>query len=297
MNQDRPALGTTYMLTSCIGFCAMTVLVKLADAAGLHAFAIVFYRFAVSILLLLAVAAVGRARLRFVNLRILFLRGFVGGTGVLFFYLAITKLGIAKGTVLAYSYPIFTAVFSASLLKERIGPAKALLIAIAFAGLCLLAYWKAAGAASPWELGRFELLGVFGAICGGLAVVYIKQLHDTDTSYAIFFAQSAVGAVIAFVPAAGVGMAIEPRIVWLLVGLGIATSAGQLLMTEGFKYIGATTGSLLGMLVPVANLFVGVLLFNEQLSLPAISGSVMVILSCTLVVFWDQRNHKRIPAA
>ena len=74
----------------------------------------------------------------------------------------------------------------------------------------------------------------------------------------------------------------------LLLCIGIAATAGQILMTEGYRYVSVTTGSLLAMLVPVLNVFVGATIFHELISSRAIVGSVIVLGACVAVLSMDK---------
>jgi drug/metabolite transporter (DMT)-like permease len=70
----------------------------------------------------------------------------------------------------------------------------------------------------------------------------------------------------------------------LLVAIGITATIGQLLSTEAYRYVQVPTGSLLGMLVPVMNYFVGVMVFNEVISWRSIIGTAAVLGSCVVVL-------------
>lgn len=73
----------------------------------------------------------------------------------------------------------------------------------------------------------------------------------------------------------------------------IDAAMGQLLMTEGFKYVSVFAGSLLDMLFPVLSLLVGVILFHEHLSSIELIGAVVVVTACTIVIFSNRRAAPR----
>jgi len=86
-------------------------------------------------------------------------------------------------------------------LKERIGAVRLVAILTAFAGIYLLAADNGQGVSLLGVLGRYELLAIFGAMLGGLTLVLVKKLHDTDSSYGIYFAQCVIGLWIVIIPA------------------------------------------------------------------------------------------------
>ena len=108
------------MILSSVLFSVMSLGIRLAD--GADSFLTSFVRFAVGIAVVGSLALAGRVRLYFVNLPWLLLRGVTGSVAVYTSFLAIEKLGIARGSVLSYTYPLFAAVGGAIFLKERVRP-------------------------------------------------------------------------------------------------------------------------------------------------------------------------------
>ncbi|MBU4201113.1 MAG: DMT family transporter [Verrucomicrobia bacterium] len=111
MKQNHMTKGVVLMVFSSVVFCAMSMLIKCVP--GIDSFKTSLFRIGMAVL---GTAAIfGFMQLRFVNGRLLFLRGLFGGLGVFLFFLSIAKLGIAKGTVISYSYPIFASVLGMTL--------------------------------------------------------------------------------------------------------------------------------------------------------------------------------------
>lgn len=191
--------GIVLILASTAAFCLMSGLVRYAS--DIDPYKTTLFRFIVGLGILGTAALFGKIKLRFVDGPLLLFRGLTGGTAILIFFFSISKLGVGKGTVLIYSFPIFGSIFSSIFLKERIGVIRFGAILMAFAGIYLLAADNSQGLSLLGALGAYELLAIFGAMLGGLALVSVKKLHDTDSSYAIYFAQCVIGLWIVIVPA------------------------------------------------------------------------------------------------
>jgi len=273
--------GVLLQVASGVAFCVMSALIK--TASGIDSFKTSFFRFVIGLTLLGTAALFGKIDLKFVHGPFLFLRGLFGGVAVYLFFLSIAELGVAKGTVISYSYPIFAALLGAMFLKERIGVVRGLALLAAFGGILLLMKGKGGGLASFVSFGVYDGLALLGAVLSGVAVFFVKKLHQTDTTYAIFFAQCVIGVWLVVVPANVVPCQIGISGGVLLLGIGIAATIGQLLMTEGYRYQSVTVGSLLGMLVPVLNCLVGSVFFREPFPPSAMVGSVIVIVACGIV--------------
>jgi drug/metabolite transporter (DMT)-like permease len=282
--------GALLMALASVFFCMAGCLVKRGSYIGVSKLA--FFRFAVGLGLIATAAMSGRVKLVFNNKKLLFLRGLAGGIGVFIGFLSITKLGLGKGMVLICSYPIFASIFSAVFLKERLRLFDIGAILTAIAGIYFIAYEKQQGF-SLLVFGKYELLAVLGAVIAGIAVTLIRKLHDTDNSLAIYFSQCAVGMWLVIVPAFSSEGSVGLNGVFVLLGIGVSITVGQLFMTEGFRYVQVKTGSLLLMLEPVLCYVAGVVVFSELVTLSSVFGSVLVIGACVVVL--TRRKRKARP--
>jgi len=272
--------GILLTLGSVVFFALMAVLVKAIP--NVSSYQTTFFRFAIGLGIVGILSLFGVIHLKFNDRKNLFWRGFVGGAAVFLFYLAILKLGVGKGSVYIYSYPIFATLFSMLILKEKVEPIKFVVIFISFAGLVLLSV--GGGKGSLDGLGFYELIAIAGSVITGLAVVFVKKLHDSDNSYAIFFSQCIVGFWMFLVPSGATQADGNMTELLLLVLVGVVATIGQLFMTEGYKYVNVATGSLLQSMVPVFNLFSGWLIFHEQFSTEEMLGAFVIVGSCFALV-------------
>ena len=281
--------GIFLTLGSVVFFALMAVLVKAIP--NVSSYQTTFFRFAVGLGIIGILSLFGVIHLKFNNRTGLFWRGFVGGIAVYLFYLAILKLGVGKGSVYIYSYPIFATLFSMLILKEKVEPIKFVVIFISFAGLLLLT--MGGGKASLAGMGIYELIAIAGSVITGLAVVFVKKLHDSDNSYSIFFSQCIVGFWLFLIPSGATQSVGNLNELLLLVLVGIVATIGQLFMTEGYRYVNVATGSLLQSMVPVFNLLAGWLIFHEHFTNIEMIGAFVIISSCFVLVVINFRIGKK----
>ncbi|NQT01175.1 MAG: DMT family transporter [Planctomycetes bacterium] len=285
---EHKTKGAALMALASGFFCIAGCLVKSGSYIG--AYKLAFFRFVIGLGLIATVAMSGRARLVFVNKKLLLLRGLTGGTAVFITLLCITKLGLGKGVVMINSYPIFGSIISAIFLKERLRLFNIWAILMAMVGIYFIAYDKQQGF-SLLVFGRYELLAVLGAVLAGFAVTLIRKLHDTDSSLAIYFSQCAVGMWLVIAPALSSEGVVDFKGVFILLGIGTSITVGQLFMTEGFKYVPVKTGSLLMMFETVLCYVAGVVIFSEPLTWSCLLGSVLVIGACASVLLRRKLDH------
>jgi len=278
---EHKTKGAALIFTACWFFCLAGCLIKSGSYIG--AYKLVFFRFIIGLCLIAAAAMSGRVKLVFNDKKLLFLRGLTGGIAVFISVLSITKLGLSKGMVLFCAYPIFGSIFSVIFLKERLRVINFAALFTALVGIYFVAYEQGQGF-TLLVFGKYELLAVMGAVIAGVAITLIRKLHDTDDSLAIYFSQCVVGVWLVIIPAFKGGIAVELKAVFILAGMGVAITVGQLLMTEGMKYVPVKIGSLLLLLEPVLCYIAGVLIFSELLTSFRLLGSVLVIGSCAIVL-------------
>ncbi len=281
--------GILLTLGSVVFFALMAVLVK--SIPNVSSYQTTFFRFAIGLGIIGILALFGIINLKFNDKKNLFWRGLVGGIAVYLFYLAIMKLGVGKGSVYIYSYPVFATLFSMLILKEKVEPIKFVVIFISICGLVLLSV--GGGKASPDGLGIYELIAIAGSVTTGLAVVFVKKLHDSDNSYAIFFSQCIMGFWMFLIPSGATQAKGNLNELFLLVLVGVVATIGQLFMTEGYRYVNVATGSLLQSMVPVFNLLSGWLIFHEQFTTIEMSGAFIIVISCFVLVIINFRIGKK----
>ncbi len=277
--QHQYPFGIAMMICSSACFSIMAGLIRYLS--HVDSFTIAFFRFAIALALVGTLALTKKITITFTSSTLLFLRGLFGGAAVLLFYFSISTIGISKATVIVYSSPIFATIGSALFLGEKISIQKWLMIFAAFIGIYLIA---TSDAQSLLSIGKYDLLAALGALSAGVAVVLVKKLRATESSHSIFFAQSVVGFWLVLIPANVTTGSIGMSAGFVLLAIGIAASAGQLSMTYAFRHLPVSTGSLVGMLVPVCNIAIGVIGFSEAISKRCIAGILIVLVSCALVI-------------
>lgn len=278
---EHKTKGAALIFVACVFFCIAGSLIKSGSYIG--AYKLAFFRFVIGLYLIATAAMSGRVKLVFNNKKLLFLRGLTGGTAVFIGILSITKLGLGKGMVLWSSYPIFASIFSVIFLKERLRVINFAAILTALVGIYFIAYNKGQDF-TLLVFGKYELLAVLGAVISGIAINLIRKLHDTDDSLAIYFSQCVVGMWLVVIPAFKGDIVVGLGAVFILLGMGVSITIGQLLMTEGMKYVPVKIGSLLLLLDPVLCFIAGVVIFSEPLTFFCLLGSALVVGSCAIVL-------------
>jgi drug/metabolite transporter (DMT)-like permease len=269
------------MAGSAVLFSGMAFLLPFTK--GVSSSIIAAARFVTGIIVILGLAGIRVTRLKAMNRLWLVVRGVIGAASVYFFYRGIMSLGLGKGTILNYTYPIFAALIAPVLLKERLPWDVLGAVVVSFAGI-----WLVVDPGSIGAISIEDLLALLGGILSGVAVVAIKKLRETETPYIIYLAQCVFGLLVIGWPTATSSFSFAASQWIILLGIGIVATVAQLTMTWAYKHVSATEGSLMAFLTPVLNVFLGVIVFGEHMGALTVVGSAIVLLCCGYVAFRER---------
>ncbi len=231
-----PSRGLRYMAGGAFFFALMSLMVKMAGAR-LPTMEVVLARSVITLVLSLAlirhlgVSPWGNRK------GLLLTRGILGFVSLSAFYFAVIHLPLADATVIHYTNPVFTAILAALFLSERLGGRE---VALTLAGLAGVVVMVRPTFLFGGEVSALPPLPVAAAITGALfsaaAYTAVRALGRSETPAVVVFWFSLVSVVAAFPFALARGFVVPTGREWgLLLGIGLATQFGQLLITAGLR--------------------------------------------------------------
>ena len=276
------------MVQAAFWFAVMALLVKLAAAGGLPTMQIVLARAVVT----LALSTVGLVRAKQppwgVNNRLLVLRGVFGSGGFICFYAAVIHLPLAEATVIHHISPVLTAVVAALWLGERLERRVLVGMALAFAGVILIAKPAAlfgddaAASNISWS---YVAVGVAGALLASFAYVAVRKLGETEPPILVVFYFPAISVPVSLPFAIAEWVPPDLQGWLLLLGVGAATQAAQLALTKGLARERAGKAISVGYLQIAFAMAFGALLFGQVPGAWSLAGIALVVGS----VYFAQR--------
>lgn len=293
---DAPLRGLLFLVGAAASFSVMSTLVKLAGETlpspmMVLARAVVTAVLSVILIRRAGVSMLGNAR------GLLLLRSFFGFVGLMSFFYAVTALRLADATVIHYLNPVLTAAAAALVLKERVGLGLLVALVLSVAGVVVVV------APDGLFLHREALppLGVAAALTGAFAsagaYTTVRKLRETDDPLVIvfYFSIIAVPASLPFV----IPVFVMPHgVEWLLLlGIGIATQAGQICMTRGISMVPAGPATAVGYLQVVFAAMWGILIFGEHLTATTAIGAGLIFIGLMINVIASRRQAKRTQSA
>lgn len=278
------------LVAASLLFAAMATVAK-RTAARLSGAEVAFVRFVVG-LASVAVVGVTVVRLRPVGWGVLAVRGLAGGLAVLFYFLGIAHLPVGTAVLLNYTAPVYTAIFAALFLRERVPRVTAWALALTLVGVALVV--EGGGHGHTGAFGRWELCGLASAVLSGLAVTAVRAARTTDGPWEIFGA-FCVGGTLVTAPQALAGWVAPTAAEWgLLIVVGLLSVAAQVLYTIGLREVEAALSGVISQLTPLGALALGAAFFHDRFSTLAVLGSLLTIGSVATAA-WVARASTELP--
>jgi drug/metabolite transporter (DMT)-like permease len=294
----KTSARSLYILAiSNIAYGLLPITVKLANRMHYSPVEETFLRFVFALLGILILWSTGLQRLTLVNRQALFWRGVFGSLSILAYFVALQTTSSGKGTLLNYTYILWTNVFAVMFFGQK--PPRRffwfLLLASVGIDLVLDVRWD--------HLNWGDLAGLISGITGGAAVLAIKRVRYTDTALTDFTSLSLFGFVLSGCALLGGGsMAISTNhaSVWTtpdlwgglaLIGIGATAMMGQLLFSETIGHMSLALGTLLALAVPVLAALFGWIFLGEPLTPHFLVGMVFVLTACGAMIWQENQNQ------
>ena len=282
---DSPRIAVLWMIFGSICFGTMNALVKWTSVNA-DVWMIIFIR---SLVIALAVIIFTRFRgtsLKMNDPKKMFLRCLVGLIAMILYFSALSLIPIGQAVTLQYTAPLFVALLSGSLIRERVSTSVLISLFTAFIGIILIV--------SP-DLDSIDpnaLLALGSGLFAGLAYIFVRDLRKTDSPSTVVFwfaAFSVVGSVIQAAPEL-------TNLTWemlaALIGIGVGAGGGQVGITMAYHQANAAWVSAFSYLTVIIATIYGIILFDEVLSTKIIIGGLLIIGSGVALIFFTPSTNE-----
>lgn len=263
-------------------------------ALGLSAASVLFYRYTCAIVLFfLWLKLIKKESLKITLKQALYLlpMGIVFSLSSLTLFMSYNYIDAGIASTILFIYPVMVAVIMAVFFHERLSKQTVASIIITTLGIALLYKGK------PGE--TLNVTGILLVLASALSyAVYMVALKTVPTLKHIHYSRVTfyvmLFGLIVYLADLKLGLDLQPLqtpFAFLCV-LGIAvfpTIFSLETMTVAIKLIGPTLSAILGALEPVTAIFIGVLLFHEQLTLRIVAGIILILAAVLLIVLQKKR--------
>jgi drug/metabolite transporter (DMT)-like permease len=271
------------MVASATLFGAMAFAAKLA-AANLTGSQVAMVRFAAGLLPVVLVRNHLRKALSFKRPDLILMRGLFGGVAVLCYFLAIEHTTVGIATLLNYTSPIFSGLFSILFIGERIRAKVLIPLPFALAGIALVVRAHA----QPGDIlgvGRWELLGLLSAILSGAAVTAMRAARRGENSWSVYGSFCLLGLLVT--APLGIASWKQPTTSdWIaLIATSLFSIGAQLLLTFSLRWVDAMTVGVISQLAVLISMALGASLLGETITPMAAVGCILTLGGVIGVVY------------
>jgi drug/metabolite transporter (DMT)-like permease len=269
--KENKNIGIILIISSALFFSFMATAVKSVSEFPLAEK--VFFRNFIGLAFLSLNLIKSRDILKVTNKKLMFGRSAFGTLAVFLFYNSISNLNLSEAMALNKISPFFIILLSVIFLKEKIKLAQIFALFVALGGIMILLNPKLNIDLVP------ALLGITGAFFAGSVKIMIRQMRLTDKPTTIVFYFCLSSSIVTF-PMMLNNFVMPNMVEFLqLCLIGVMALAGQLTMTNAYRYAPASQLSIYTYLNIVFSSIWGFLFWGELLESTFIIGASLIIFA------------------
>lgn len=260
--------GQIFIFISCVFFAISAVLVKFVSSE-FSSFFVSLFRFVVGIVLGFGMLIVSKQKFKVQNKFSWMLRGITGFISMVLFYLAIEMTNSGRATLLNNMYPVFVLIFGMLFFKEQVRKKGIIGLGLCVIGIFIVFYdgnhYRVLG----------DIIGILSGIIMGIATHYTKESSQNEHPAIVYLSACFIGLLL--IPfSIGEINKISLNSFFLLFLIGLSSFLAQVFMTDGYKYISATEGSMISYLkIPITIILTSFL--GEKLGWEFFVGTLLIV--------------------
>lgn len=277
--------GIIFIVLSAFSFALMNVFVRLAG--DLPSVQKSFFRNLVAffIALIMIIRSGDGFKIEKGNMPYMILRATFGTIGILCNFYAVDHLVLSDASMLNKMSPFFVILFSFLLLKEKLKPAQAVAILVAFAGSLFIIK----PTFSNMEMIP-SVIGLCGGVCAGIAYAMVRllgQRGQKGSSVVLFFSGFSCVVTLPYLifhyhPMTGVQ-------ILTLLGAGVAAAGGQFGITAAYYHAPAKEISIYDYSQIIFSAVLGFFLFGQVPDKYSVLGYVIILAMAVWMFFYNKQ--------
>ncbi|HII00109.1 TPA: DMT family transporter [Methanosarcinaceae archaeon] len=218
------------------------------------------------------------------NRKYLLLLGFLNTVTGLCFFSAIRYSGISVAILLLYTAPVYVSLLAPTILGEKRNGKSLLPLALAVAGVLLIARpgegLSNFGADSSFFKGL--LFGMLSGLSFGAVIITVRYIKDDYSGMAQTFWLTGVSLVPVLPSIASTPFPLVLENLQTLVLFGVTITLAALIYLKGIAGISAQTGSILALIEPVSGIFFDVTVLKSPLYINTVLGCCFILMAAYL---------------
>ena len=253
-------------------------------ATSIPALEIVFFRNILGVIIILAILKHTPSHIDRKNLPFLVLRGFFGFVAMFLFFYTITVIPLGDAITLNKTSPIFVAILSFFILREKLNIYKITAILLGFAGVIMIAKPSGFELDFPYFLG---ILGGFFAASAYTTINKIKHIYDSRVIVLSFMGMGSILPLLLFLIAPYMNTPLIKEFIlpkelnsYLLIGLmALTATLSQWLLTKAYSAKNISVVATISYSIIPFAVFFGVMLGDKLPDSITLMGIFLIVVA------------------
>ena len=277
------------MVIAATLFGAMAFSAKIASSR-LSGTEVALIRMAAGLLPVIVIPRYRRAALHFERWDLILYRGVFGGIAVMLYFLAIQHTTAGIATLLNYTAPIWSGLFSMLFIDEPISPRVLIPMPVALAGIVMVVH------ADALNFGVWQIAGLSSAVASGAAVTAMRAARRAENSWSVYASFCFFGMIVN-APLAIRSWKTPIGKEWIALAATAAFAMGaQLLLTFSLRWVDAMTVGVISQLAVLISMSLGAVFLGEQMTLLTAGGAALTIIGVVGVTYVTSLAKREGPA-
>ena len=276
-NSQSIVRGAFFIIASELSFALGAAIIKLVSES-LPNESIVFFRNLFGLMILAPLLLRNSTKsLQTDCLHIHLVRSVMGIGAMYCFFYAIAHLSLGNTMLIKSTIPLIIPFVSAVWLQETISHRVIVAGVLGFMGVFLIL--KPDG-----DTNWISLVALSGSLMAAISFVAVRKLSDTEPTLRIVSFFAIIALSISAVPLIWTWQTPTLSQCFLLLGVGLATTIGQILLTRGYQNAPASSVGIFTYTSVVFGTFLGWLFWSELLDKNSFFGAVLIVLAGSIVL-------------
>jgi drug/metabolite transporter (DMT)-like permease len=294
--RPRPFLALGLRLLAAFTVATMSMLLKLAGERGAHLIEMLFWRQALTALLLgVGLGLAGRlAMLRTQRMPAHARRALTGLVGMMFVYGSVLLLPLAEATTLSFTTPIFAVLIAMVLFGEKIGRYRLAAIIVGFAGVIVVMQPGMSGADSGSDITLTGVaVGLIAALTVALISFQVQDLNTTENPWSIVFWFTALSAPVVALALPFVIGPHDPETWGIILAMALCGALAQILLTMSLRFGSAAVILLMDYTALIWASWYGFAIFDRAPPASLWLGAPLIV-AAGLIIAYRERTMARL---
>ncbi len=278
--------GEILLIISALLFALTSILVKFVSAEFSGMF-ISLIRFIIGIIFGYILLRLQKIPIRINDTKSWVLRGIFGAIGMITMYVGISLTSSGRATMLSNTYPVFVAFFGWLFFKERVSYFSIISLILCIVGAIFIF----------WDKSNYSKLGdtiaLISGISGGMAINYLRKGVLVDNPIIIYLSTCIFGLILLPITFNEWKSITLIKLFYLII-IALMAFFAQIAMTEGYKYLNATKGSIISYSGIPLTLFLSHFLVDEVFKKRFIIGITLILAGLILTIYTDSIKRLKI---